>query len=44
MVRDLDGVLQFWNSRAEVFYDWGRTEFLGRNLHQLMCSLRSYLA
>jgi PAS domain S-box-containing protein len=36
MVRDLDGVLQFWNSGAEVFYGWNRTEVLGRNVHQVL--------
>ena len=36
MVRDLDGVLQFWNSGAEAFYGWNRTEVLGRNVHQIL--------
>ena len=36
MVRDLDGVLQFWNSGAEAFYGWGRGEVLGRNVHQIL--------
>jgi PAS domain S-box-containing protein len=36
MVRDLDGVLHFWNSGAEAFYGWNRQEVLGRNVHQLL--------
>src|SRR6201996_8971114 len=36
MVRDLDGILQFWNSGAEAFYGWNRDEVLGRNVHQLL--------
>jgi PAS domain S-box-containing protein len=36
MVRDLDGVLQFWNSGAEAFYGWNRGEVLGKNVHQIL--------
>jgi PAS domain S-box-containing protein len=36
MVRNLDGVLQFWNSGAEEFYGWGREEVLGRNVHEIL--------
>ncbi len=36
MVRDLDGVLQFWNSGAEAFYGWNRQEVLGKNVHQIL--------
>jgi PAS domain S-box-containing protein len=36
MVRDLDGVLQFWNSGAEAFYGWHRSEVLGRNVHRIL--------
>jgi PAS domain S-box-containing protein len=36
MVRDLDGVLQFWNSGAEAFYGWNREEVLGKNVHQIL--------
>jgi PAS domain S-box-containing protein len=36
MVRNLDGVLQFWNSGAEAFYGWGRSEVLGRNVHRIL--------
>ncbi len=35
MVRDLDGILQFWNSGAEEFYGWSREEVLGKNVHQI---------
>ena len=35
MVRDLDGVAQFWNSGAEAFYGWD-AEVLGRNVHQIL--------
>jgi PAS domain S-box-containing protein len=36
MVRDQDGILQFWNSGAETFYGWDRSEVLGRNVHQIL--------
>ena len=36
MVRDMDGVLRFWNSGAEAFYGWGREEVLGKNVHQIL--------
>ena len=36
MVRDFEGVLQFWNSGAESFYGWDRGEVLGRNVHQIL--------
>jgi len=36
MVRDLDGVLRFWNSGAEAFYGWDRSEVLGKNVHQIL--------
>ncbi len=36
MVRDMDGVLQFWNSGAEALYGWNRSEVLGRNVHQIL--------
>jgi two-component system, NtrC family, sensor kinase len=36
MVRDFEGVLQFWNSGAEAFYGWDRGEVLGRNVHQIL--------
>jgi PAS domain S-box-containing protein len=36
MVRDQDGILQFWNSGAETFYGWNRSEVLGKNVHQIL--------
>ena len=36
MVRDQDGILQFWNSGAETFYGWDRSEVLGKNVHQIL--------
>jgi PAS domain S-box-containing protein len=36
MVRDLDGVLRFWNSGAEAFYGWDRSEVLGKNVHHIL--------
>jgi PAS domain S-box-containing protein len=36
MVRDQDGILQLWNSGAETFYGWNRSEVLGRNVHQIL--------
>jgi PAS domain S-box-containing protein len=36
MVRDLNGVLRFWNSGAEAFYGWDRGEVLGKNIHQIL--------
>jgi PAS domain S-box-containing protein len=36
MVRDANGVLQFWNSGAEALYGWTREEVLGQNIHQLL--------
>jgi PAS domain S-box-containing protein len=36
MVRDLDGVLHYWNSGAEELYGWKREEILGKPLHQVL--------
>ncbi len=36
MVRDQDGILQLWNSGAETFYGWDRSEVLGKNVHQIL--------
>ncbi len=36
MVRDLDGVIQFWNSGAEDLYGWGRDEVLGKNVNDVI--------
>ena len=36
MVRDLHGVIQFWNSGAEDLYGWGRDEVLGKNVNDVV--------
>jgi PAS domain S-box-containing protein len=36
LVRDLNGMLQFWNAGAETLYGWRRDEVLGRNIHEVL--------
>lgn len=36
IVRDLKGVIQFWNAGAENLYGWRRDEVLGRDLHRTL--------
>jgi two-component system, NtrC family, sensor kinase len=36
IVRDLDGVVRFWNSGAENLYGWGRDEAVGQDLHSML--------
>jgi PAS domain S-box-containing protein len=36
MVRDLNGVLQFWNAGAEALYGWQRHEVLGKKIHEVL--------
>lgn len=36
MVRDLDGVVQFWNTGAEELYGWRRDEVTGRNVNAIL--------
>lgn len=36
MVRDVSGVLQFWNSGAEALYGWKREEILGKDVHEVL--------
>jgi PAS domain S-box-containing protein len=35
-VRDMNGVLLFWNSGAEALYGWRRDEVLGKSVHQIL--------
>ena len=36
IVRDLHGVIQFWNGGAETLYGWSRDEAIGKDLHRLL--------
>jgi PAS domain S-box-containing protein len=36
IVRDLNGIVQFWNSGAAAMYGWTSEEAVGKNLHQLL--------
>jgi PAS domain S-box-containing protein len=36
LVRDMNGVLLFWNSGAETLYGWRRDEILGKSIHQIL--------
>ena len=36
IVRDMNGVLLFWNSGAEALYGWRREEVLGKPIHQVL--------
>jgi PAS domain S-box-containing protein len=36
IVRDLNGLLLFWNSGAEALYGWKRDEVLGKPIHHLL--------
>jgi len=36
IVRDLDGMVLFWNSGAEALYGWRREEVLGKSVHQIL--------
>ncbi|MHB8303783.1 MAG: hybrid sensor histidine kinase/response regulator [Acidobacteriaceae bacterium] len=36
MVRDMSGVLQFWNAGAEALYGWRRDDVLGKNIHEVL--------
>jgi PAS domain S-box-containing protein len=35
-VRDLNGILTYWNSGAEALYGWRREEVLGKPIHQIL--------
>jgi PAS domain S-box-containing protein len=36
IVRDLNGLLLFWNSGAEALYGWQRDEVLGKSIHDIL--------
>ncbi len=36
IVRDLDGMIRFWNAGAEALYGWSREEATGKDLHRLL--------
>ena len=36
IVRDLDGIIRYWNAGAESVYGWSREQALGCHLHQLL--------
>ena len=38
MVRDLNGIVSFWNSGAEALYGWKREEMIGRNIHEVLAT------
>jgi PAS domain S-box-containing protein len=41
MVRDMAGIVQFWNTGAEELYGWRRDEVLGRDIHALLGTRRA---
>ena len=36
MVRDLNGVLRYWNAGAEALYGWRREEVIGKSIHDVL--------
>ncbi|WP_158748692.1 ATP-binding protein [Acidobacterium sp. S8] len=36
MVRDMNGVVLFWNSGAETLYGWTREDVIGQDLHTIL--------
>ncbi|MBV8115370.1 MAG: response regulator [Silvibacterium sp.] len=38
MVRDMAGIVRFWNSGAENLYGWRREEMIGQNLHSILAT------
>ena len=39
IVRDMSGAIQFWNAGAEELYGWSRDEVIGRDIHDLLCTI-----
>ena len=39
MVRTMDGTIESWNAGAEKIYGWRREEAIGRNAHNLLCTI-----
>ncbi len=35
-VRDLNGILKYWNAGAEALYGWQRDQVLGKPIHQIL--------
>ncbi|HZD50401.1 MAG TPA: ATP-binding protein [Silvibacterium sp.] len=38
IVRDMNGVVRFWNSGAETLFGWRREEIMGQNLHKVLAT------
>ncbi len=36
MVRDLNGILSYWNAGAEALYGWHRSEVIGKPIHEIL--------
>lgn len=36
LVRDLEGVLTYWNAGAEALYGWERNEVIGKPVHEIL--------
>ena len=36
LVRDMSGVLTYWNAGAEVLYGWDRNQVLGKPVHEIL--------
>ena len=38
MVRDMNGIVRFWNAGAEALYGWRREEIIGKSLHKILAT------